>query len=206
MFIHIGLPKTATTFLQKRVFPFLPNVTYMGIPYRDDRFHSRVLNIIYRDESLYSYEQEAEDLAKIVSESAHPLLMSDESLSCYRGTDLVNKAKRLKNAFPHASVIIVIRNQIDILQSMYFQYLKQHVYCSFETWIDVLYRTHKVIIDGDMATSYPKGKIKIGEYDLARLQYAHLVGVYAKAFGLERVHVFMYEQLKATPKNFFRSF
>ena len=37
IFIHIGFPKTASTFLQKNIFPNIEGINYLGKPFKDKK-------------------------------------------------------------------------------------------------------------------------------------------------------------------------
>ncbi len=53
-FIHVGLPKTATTFLQEKIFPRLSNTTLISRPYTQQ---SKAFNQLqYADDCHYDSE------------------------------------------------------------------------------------------------------------------------------------------------------
>jgi len=109
IFIHIGLPKTGTTYLQKYVFPKIKGVNYLS-----------PLQIAMPN---YILSVEVDD---------RPLLISDEYLSTNYFVDSKGHmhgsrytiAENLKKIFPDASIIIVLREKEQWLKSFYLQYLK----------------------------------------------------------------------------------
>ena len=109
VFIHVGLPKTATTYLQKFVFPQIKGINYFSPAYVS--MPNYILSI------------EADE---------RPILISDEHLSSHYFLDekgwkcgsRFTIANRLKKLFPDANIIIVIRNKDDWARSLYIQYLK----------------------------------------------------------------------------------
>ncbi len=128
IFIHIGLHKTGTTFLQRKIFP---NLNDFCLVHRER--HANFPNIggainqfLYADESLYN----SHDLKTIFeSISEDKVIWTSEDL-CGRPMGfggVVNRAviaKRIKDNFPNAKIIIAIRGQEQIIYSTYNQYLK----------------------------------------------------------------------------------
>ena len=109
IFIHVGLPKTGTTYLQKYVFPKIKNITYVS-----------PLNT-----SMPNYILSVETDDK-------PILISDEYLSIHHFIDAKGHLHpsrytildNLKKLFPDANIILVLRKKEDWLNSFYVQYLK----------------------------------------------------------------------------------
>lgn len=121
--IHVGLHKTATTFLQKKIFPSLDNYNLYTRPYTQ---HNHAFNQLqYADESLYNKKLVENEVEKFPTGN---IILSDESF--YGKPNLfshINRtiiAKRLSELFPEATIIIFIRSQIKILLSYYNQYVK----------------------------------------------------------------------------------
>lgn len=102
---HVGLHKTATTFLQRRVFPRLAEIAFVPSPARVRTIFSAL-------------------------ESKRTLLVSDEGMSGipYRGDWLgqfrVSMAG-LAHMFPAAGIIIGFRAHADLIRSIYKQYLHE---------------------------------------------------------------------------------
>jgi len=95
IFIHIGLPKTGTTFLQEEIFPKLNNV-----------------NFILRDFSLAQY-----------SEGKN--LISNERITggITGDADYKTILDRIKKLFPNIKIIVVFRNKDEWIRSCYYQFI-----------------------------------------------------------------------------------
>src|SRR5690606_1735922 len=122
VFLHIGLHKTASTFLQDLLFPSLHGVVYISRPFTILNDHFNCLQ--YADDSLYDEKE-----IKLFFEEIDfdKLLISDENF-CGKPVSLgySNRsmiAKRLHSLFPDAEVIIFLRNQLDLLYSLYNQHV-----------------------------------------------------------------------------------
>ena len=122
IFIHVGLHKTASTFLQQEVFPQFKSVLLIANP---ETQHNKAFNqLMYADDCFYSPNLVIQEINKIKSDR---ILISDE---CFSGQPLFflsnNKtiiAKRLADLFPDAKIILFIRGQKDLMLSLYSQYL-----------------------------------------------------------------------------------
>ncbi len=117
IFIHVGLPKTGTTFLQEKVFPKMD------------------VNFICK-----------ENLATVKLSPNKLNLISDEDLSHKIDIFGINRyevADRIHRLFPNAKIIVVFREKKKWLKSLYNQYLKSvyRPYMSFEKFRDVMIKS-----------------------------------------------------------------
>jgi hypothetical protein len=119
LFIHVGLHKTGTTFLQKQIFPNIPNVNYYG-PYMNGiLIPNFVLNV-----------KVPENKTTIIScegLSGHPGFSFNE---CSRE----EIADRLHSLYPHSKIIIVTRKKERWVDSLYKQYIKMGGTMKYEDW------------------------------------------------------------------------
>lgn len=72
--VHVGYPKTATTFLQRNVFPYLDGAEYLG-----ERESTEILRSVFdADEKSYRSEETVQVLSTLVPESGGRCLLSSE--------------------------------------------------------------------------------------------------------------------------------
>lgn len=126
VFIHIGLPKTATSFFQKIVFPKIPNIKLIATPYTQ---YNTAFNMLqYADDTIYDENIFKDELDGY--RDFKKILISEESLSGsvanLIGINRSQNAHRLKNVLPNARIILFLRGQKSILYSVYNQYIKTH--------------------------------------------------------------------------------
>ncbi len=128
VFIHIGLSKTATTFLQNEVFTLIPDINYLHPEFL--RTNHSFQKLINADSSWYDKREIQATVEQIYAHKSSKLLLSYEVFS---GTDLNDRqldrgliALRLKEIFPNAHIILVIRGQQSIIYSTYNQWIKGH--------------------------------------------------------------------------------
>lgn len=201
--IHVGLHKTATTFLQREVFPQLSDISLVTRPYTQ---HNHAFNQMqYADESLYDAEKVSKELEKISSDGRR-LLLSDESFSGKPVTfNYINRsiiASRLKKLLPQSTIILFIRGQVDIIYSHYNQYVKtggtKHINnfvwrSKEEISFDTFCKHRKNI---PMDTLYYNTNCPSLHID--NFKYFEIIDLYKRLF--HRVEVLLYEDLVNEPR------
>jgi hypothetical protein len=181
--IHIGYHKSASTFLQNSVFPQLPvnylffagpNRKYLDMVESKDGFDADAIHDWINGELEKKYQGNK----KAVS------VLSHEELSGHpNGYDIIDPfviAENLKKLFPNAKILIIIRNQLDYLMSVY---------------------TFRVAIKGYETRSFAQYLSDEGEKGLfAHLEYHWLVERYQDLFGASQVLILPLELLKQSPE------
>lgn len=108
--IHIGLHKTATTFLQKDIFPYV-----------------RGYNFIYYFDFKKSYKYSKKIIISDETLSGTPFFNKDPNVRF----DIAGKLKLL---FPEARILLVLREKEGWVKSLYGEYVRKGGYCSFNTF------------------------------------------------------------------------
>lgn len=127
--IHIGMPKAASTSLQNNFFKRLPLINYTGG--LGDTISSKAFSKVIHTEDMYFHTDEIRrEMLHNVDEKL-PILFSQEFacspfLPLSRGIpqSRVTIANRFKTLFPDAKILIIIRNQLKLQQSLYSEYYK----------------------------------------------------------------------------------
>lgn len=122
---HIGLPKCGSTWLQKRVFPSMEGVNYLGRNYQPFTGHGYAKPSVTKDSvnaslehisKAHEYVYERPSFENLSASKVN--LFSSEMLSevfNYR-----RAAFRVKEMFPQARIIISVREQKSLIKSIYF--------------------------------------------------------------------------------------
>jgi hypothetical protein len=192
--LHTGFMKTGTTFLQNGVFPGLPQVALHS--YADGRPFVEMGIRLRNGAPESAWPAEIETLHGWVARSDRPVqLFSWEGLvggylADYR--QFPDLTRFFKRAFPDAHVLLVIRKQGDLAESLYRQALQTYHWPTVETFLN---RTAE-----GYGAFRPEGLANI---DVRSLDFLPFVEAYEAAFGADRVHVVPYEWLRAEPDRFY---
>ena len=195
--LHVGLPKTASIFLQHECFPLLDGVHTACLEEESDRELAMFFqDLAYANPTFYALEEKRAELAALLERiEAEKILISCEELFGWFHLNFANNsfiAETLKQLIPEAKLIIVIRAQADWLESAYKQTLRQN---SSET-INRFLRFR----DGGFETSrLLPGRPQI---NVKELNYHTYIDQYARLFGAENILVLPYE-LMADAQNEF---
>ena len=183
--IHIGYHKSASTFLQENAFPQLPvNYVFLSGPRRQmlDMVESKVIFdanvlrkwIMQEIEKNYACKRRKVTIISHEELSGHP--------HGYKIIDPITNAHHLKNAFPNAKILIIIRNQFDYLTSIY---------------------SFRVVLKGQESRSFKRFLLEEEKKGIVdHLEYHRLIEDYIKLFGKERVLILPMEYLKISPNVF----
>lgn len=185
---HIGYHKTGSSFLQRTLFDDGDvGFVRLGGERRLINRHLIATNSFHElpSETVERIESEAAAAAA----SGKTLVVSHERLSGYPasgGYDSRLIADRLHGAFPHARVLIVVREQKSFIRSMYSQYLTDGGDLSLRNFLNP-----------------PEPHLnRIPGWDFSFLAYDRLIGHYRNLFGPERVLVLPFELLTREPERF----
>jgi hypothetical protein len=195
--IHVGLPKTATTTLQDHVFASQTRLNYLGKignAYADERARELVARVRLQDSLSYDPVRArslVDDVRRRCEQvgDRRPLLLSEEGLSAEGRADRGLIAERLHDLFGPARVLIVLRSQPSLLQSLYLNDLKSSGRrpLPFDQWLTVHY--------GERWS----GGVRVG------LDYDRLVRAYDDVFGSDNVVVLAFESIRQDVTTFARA-
>lgn len=204
-FLHIGMPRTATTFLQTHVFPNLPGVDYYGLPFT--HINPAFNAAMFADDTVYK----PNSLAAVVKQlDGEKVLISNESFvgqSLYwHFGNRTRIANRLQAAMPDATVLLFLRNQPDLIRSLYLIALQA---TETQTLSDYLRKPKP-----DYAVSAYREQPKVDLFDyapydtfhpveqVAGYDYLPLITLYKALFP--RVEIFLYEAFRTYPVETYR--
>ena len=208
--LHIGMPKTATTTLQNTLFPRHSEVIYLGKRSSDPKFADSAIETFYHqlgespeaisDTLINDCRKRIEQLRQ----QAGLLVMSKESLTAAPLKKKRQQARRLRELFNEARILITIREPVSFMEAFYFQSLKGHLYnkvsrhllvkhfgrppgyFDFDEWLDLSWN-----LPGRGAFNH--------------LEIADTVEIYAQEFGRENIVILPFEELKRDSTNFYRT-
>ncbi|WP_417807501.1 hypothetical protein [Thioclava sp.] len=176
LLIHIGYHKTATSWLQNKLFlpkhGYLPLANHQQVDAEIVRPHGLVFDPdVMRARIAKGIAQREPDQTPLISSeilSGHPF---------YGGRESDDFARRLHAIAPDARILITIRDQMRILPSVYMQYLS---------------RGGVMPPDKFFAGTQEPG---YSGFSPDHFAYHRLVGLYQTLFGAQNVHVMTQESL-----------
>ena len=200
--IHVGLHKTASTFLQTGIFPGLKNHLLITRPYTQ---HNHSWNALqYADDTFFDENDFLNEIARYKSQ---PLVISDESLSGkpvnFGYINRTTIARRLARFFPEAEVIICLRGQKELIKSHFNQWVKESPLATrkFSEFIWFSSKNHLEIPDNGFHP--PLSTLKFNTNNiylhLESLRFFELIKLYKSLFS--QVHIILYEDIKDNPNN-----
>jgi hypothetical protein len=136
VFIHIGMHKTASTFLQRQYFQHLQGVKF----YAEPKFYDRL--------GTYSIENKFLISSEGLSGVAWNQEWKNGRPNAFHWMDSFRMAvENVKLIHPGATIIIVFRKHGDLLISMYKQYIQEGGILPFE----LFYGDHGIIREEDLS-------------------------------------------------------
>jgi hypothetical protein len=176
-FIHVGIHKTASTYLQKNVFPQIEGLKIINQEF-DSWFYNEFIKINpYKfDSDIFLQKLKSKFDSKAVR-CNNILAISEENISgdIYTGQSSKELMFRVKECFDNVQILIVLRNPIDYILSTYSNYILHGGTKSIKSWLF-------------------GQETRFGEI-LEKLHYSYLVNDYIETFGREKVTVILYEQM-----------
>lgn len=193
-YVHIGYPKNFSTSLQRDYFSKHPDIFHLGIGLDSnlgyfDTTVDKTFEVYLKTAKVYSYEQKREELinhfealrAKAESQGAKAFGASSEHLSfcfTYDGLSGDIKANRVLELFgSDTKIIMIIRNQMDLVKSLYRESVRVGFKGSFADYIYYLF------------------KYQDRNY-VSDLYYDWVYQLYVQRFGKENVHVLFFEDYR----------
>ena len=213
-FIHIGYAKSGSSALQSSFFPNHPEIYFYGLfddfsgtgntnfsfstesgtrichQLRSPGFFNRFLNEDIKNLNFH--------IAK-AKENNQTFVLSNEFFSLFDAPQW--SVGQLKELFPEGKIIIIIRRQQDIIKSVYKHQGREisvapkkyrGLYVSFNEYFDYLYENWQ-----------KKNPVHWVYSFLNKIDYYRTISYYSHEFGVENIHVLLYEDFKNNPIKFY---
>lgn len=202
VYIHIGYPKNASTMLQMDIFPNLPGFMYGGRYYGTERafatagLDEAIRSISFEDSIRYDPSKVRVQVAQALAElsPSHGRVLISWEAFMHNVTDRGLIATRLKELFPDAKILFIIRNQLDSIESMYHFLVEQGGGNINPAYGRPSVRSLKAWLSDQEDFSYRSY--------LETLKYDEIYALYARLFSPANVKVLLFEDLKQAPQDF----
>ena len=132
---HIGYHKCGSTYLQKKIFPNISNVEYV-----DRRLYSNSINDYFNGSFIPILERMG-GIAR-QKKGCNIIFSFEELLGNFHNVGMngymtQSLSEQIAKKFPDAEVVVVIRNQLNVLPSLYSQFVKEGGVCGFRRFLDL---------------------------------------------------------------------
>jgi hypothetical protein len=188
--IHVGYHKTGSSWLQKYLFSAKAGAGFTAFAKgRDGPINELIVSPNALDFDPAAARRRFEDLIDRATDSGRRAVVSSERLSGHPlsgGYDSKELAERLAEVFPDGRVLIVIREQREMMLSTYRQYVRAGGTWSLRRFLDPPVDT----------------RVRVPLFDAGHFAYHRLISTYQRLFGTERVLVLPYEWFRSEPRVF----
>lgn len=193
--IHAGFGKTATSFFQRLVFPYIENTYQSGVFSKDKTRLKDLSFFLFSSCTDFSFQKDLDSILGRIKQ--YNILFSDESLIRFNNEDYlknINACKQLKSYFPEAKLFICIRKQDDWIKSAYnHTVIKMNKYARFISFEEFI--------------GYKNGKFEeSGCFNINNLNWHKLLTMYTEYFGKDNILILPYELFKSSPQEFMEKF
>ena len=208
--LHAGLPKTASTMFQNHLFAQHTEVDFLGTYHerhwrqwnkcRDAQVQELLNELVFRRFKTPDFDR----AQKLFHEAIRPSLTTGkvpvwswESLSLSSRRLRRRRAENLQKVMGPCRVVILLRNPIKLVESVYFQHLKrENVGGKYQRFRRPWLHT----IDSWLESSWSHRGAPAHHLD-----YATTIDLFAEVFGRDQVGVFLFEDLVQNPTEFVQS-
>lgn len=141
--LHVGLPKALSSFLQTVLFPHLPDTYYEGQVRSPNNVLTQIIQgiISYEDPLTWDGGAARERVSRALDAIPEDnVLISEEALfGCYFNNYRDKRVilELLKESFPSAKLLVVIRRQDKLVESLYKHMLKVGHSVAFDQYINL---------------------------------------------------------------------
>ncbi|OUU23105.1 MAG: hypothetical protein CBB97_13885 [Candidatus Endolissoclinum sp. TMED37] len=166
--------------MQKNIFPHINEFNYLNyqsLENRDKQIIKQIfLEIVNRNKIMIDSLKLRKEISKITKKYT---LISNENLICdikLRDNwmnQITLNCEKIKDFFPHAKIILVIRNQIDMIESFYREELTIGTQLSFNEYFEYLKKYYL--------------------FDI--FKYSKVIQMYFDCFGKNNVKVILFDDL-----------
>lgn len=196
LFIHIGMPKAGSSFLQNQLLPVLEShghLHYLNV----QRMYEVAARIAFQDPFTY----DAAATRKLIEGYLKPGInvMTVEWFSGvigYKSFNTLETARRLWDTFPDATILLILRNQVDFAYSSYKQHIHQGGALSLNEYFN--FKSNRI----QRGFGYDIFRFDDHKMYWNSLLYSHLIKAYEPFSQKQRFRLFLFEQFRRSPRDF----
>jgi len=144
IYFHIGLCKSASTFLQREIFEKCHGLSHIGKNSNKNRLSRDDIRLLTRmkddgvDKENTSFMHICQEIEKL-SASSNDIVFSEEDLSTFKFNNPSINIARFKGRFKKSKVLLIVREPQGWLNSLYYWRLsrgKPDTFCGESEWVE----------------------------------------------------------------------
>ena len=183
-FIHIGHHKTASTFIQTELIPKIHDLKQVPGKCPDGQSNTRLrrawINLVQCSDIYFELDEARQAFAEVEFNCiSNEAFVGFGSLEAANGGHIDQSARRLRELFGETKILFVIRNQQNLIKSLYVDDVEFGYAASFQDWFQT--------------------RLFNRQFDW--FKFAPIIQTYQNYFGEANVRVEMYETI-FTPGRF----
>lgn len=188
IYIHIGLHKTATRFLQRSVFKHLDSKEFY---YNPEPFTDSLYRYIRDPDNAQMKSRYDSEYEKLATDTRHLLIsLPDISGDMYNSHDNSQIALAiLREKFPRARILFFVRDQADWLLSAYRQSIQKGVFGPIEVFLN--------FYDGQFQKKTAQRRGGMRNVDALGLKFLEIYQDYVHVYDRDQVFLVRYEDFRA---------
>jgi hypothetical protein len=185
--LHVGIRKSATTWLQNIFFPRLTGVNYIGKT--DTSYPPWLIHWHYWDD--FEFAKRFGEIVRAIENVARQGLINLISSEAFTNTAAIwSQAHRIKKLLPDARIIITLRDPVEVLISHYkLDVSDGHYHLPLEAYLDW--------------SRTPFDLVKRSPLYLPDFFYDEMIALYCELFGAHNVCILRYEDMINSPSLYF---
>jgi hypothetical protein len=180
--IHLGYPKTGTTWFQDKFFPYVPNYYYVSKEISNDLFSKPDAFSFDRQTTIEKVKQLTQNKDVILSSE---LFAGTINRGWLRGLWSKETAIRLHSVLPSAKIVVFIRRQEELIASAYLQYIKN---------------------GGNFSINRYLKSYSYNLFSFEHLNFYNLLQFYETLFGKKNMQIFLFEDFRNDNIDFVKEF
>ena len=190
---HIGYHRTGTTYFQQVVYPSVDNAVMLA---------RRIVRQALIAPRALDFDPHSAREALIEAAGGRQFIACEENLSGYihngglGGLVARESANRIHACFPEARIVIFIRSQPAIVLASYAQYVRG----------GGTYNLKEYVFGQTSVPGAQKHWYKSPVFSLDHFRYGPLIEYYRSLFGVDRVHVKLFELFSRDTTDFLRDY
>jgi hypothetical protein len=188
IFVHLGLAKTASTFLQQGIFSKHSEINYLGKNLVATELHKAGHRLVRNKPEQYKGSEVKREFIRAIRQGTDKKVhvYSEEDLSVFKFLNPKICARRIERIFTNYNAFLFIREPLSWINSQYYFRLSTYQIDTLDGFVPWLTKHLE--------------NLSVGS-DLAEIEYSKIINIYENKLGNGLFKVYLYEEFKENPSS-----